>query len=93
MPVEQIAQPSIDEIRRDLKAYEDKYSMSTAAFIAVNGCVDQIDEDDAVEWLYRAEQLRVLEEPVAHSPYSRNERPKELKNCSDASELMVKLAA
>jgi len=93
MPVEQVKAPSIAEVRRDLKAYEEQYAMSTAEFQAKCGCDDRIDEDDAVEWLYRAEQLRVLEEGDARSPYARAERRELRQSNATVAELMDRLAA
>lgn len=93
MPVQQLAPPSVADIRRDLFNLEQKYSTSTAAFVAADGYVPGIDEEDAVEWLYRAEQLRVLEEPEVFSPYSRTERATTLKGCTNVMEVMDQLAA
>jgi hypothetical protein len=90
MPVEQFAPPTIDEIRRDLAAYEQRYNMSTSEFLKRDGCVVGIDEDDAVEWLYRAEQIRFLQEQAVVSPYAHLEHAVPLKTCTDT---MDRLAA
>jgi hypothetical protein len=93
MPVEQLAPPTLTEVERDIAVYEDRYQMTTADFLAADGCVSGIDEDDAVEWLYRAEQRRVLQEPEFSSPYSRCDRAKPLNGCTNVMDVMDRLAA
>jgi hypothetical protein len=39
-----------------------------------------MDEDEAVEWLYLAEQRKLLQEVTASCPYSRTRAGKPLKN-------------
>jgi hypothetical protein len=80
MPVQQLASPSITDIVRELTSYEEQYGVSTDDFLAAEGRLPEIDEDDAVEWLYRIEQLRVLREVDCMHPYSRLERGTSLKN-------------
>lgn len=80
MPVQQLAPPTMIEIARELASYEEQYQITTAAFLSKGGCIPEIDEDDAVEWLYRVEQLRVLQQLDSMRPYSRVERGTSLKN-------------
>jgi len=80
MPVQQIAPPTIIEIARELASYEEQYGITTAKFLEEDCRIPEIDEDDAVEWFYRVEQLRVLQEVDCMRPYSRVERGVSLKN-------------
>lgn len=93
MPVEQLAPPTISEIARELTSYEEQYGITTAEFLAEDGRFPEIDEDDAVEWLYRVEQLRVLQDIESMRPYSRSERGVSLKNCNSVMDCMDCLAA
>lgn len=93
MSVEQLAPLSIEEIRRELASYEEQYQVSTSTFLEKDGCIPGIDEDDAVEWLYRVEQLRVLQEPKVVSPYARSVDASPLKGCMDVIEVLDRLAA
>ena len=62
MPVQQLPPPTIAEVEKDIADYERKYNMTTAAFLALTEADPSIDEDDAMEWAYRAEQLAALRE-------------------------------
>lgn len=90
MSVHQLVPPTISEIARELASYEEQYGITTAAFLAADGSIPDVDEDDAVEWLYRVEQLRVLQQADSVSPYSRVERGISLKNCDS---MLDRLAA
>lgn len=74
MPVQQLSPPTITEILRELTSYEEQYGVSTAMFLTAEESLPEIDEDDAVEWLYRAEQLRVLRDADRVRSYSHLER-------------------
>ncbi len=91
MSVQQLAPPTIIEIARELREFEERNHMTTTEFLAVSGRVPEMDEDEAVEWFYRAEQLRVLQELGGGNRYSRSGR--ELSNCDSVIDLMDCLAA
>ncbi len=80
MPVQQLAPPSVAEITRELALYEKRYNTTTAVFLESEGAIPEIDEDDAVEWQYRVEQLRALQQTEAARPYSRARRGVSLEN-------------
>jgi hypothetical protein len=90
MPVQQLAPPTIDEIVADIKDFERKYGVSTLDFLKVDGDIDSVDEDDAIEWLYRVEQFRTLQS--RNSP-TRTERATSVGECISVSDAMEKLAA
>ena len=90
MSVQQLAPPTRSEIARELAFYENRYQITTAAFLAEEGCIPDIDEDDAVEWLYRIEQLRVLQQVDLRRPYSCAVRVQSLEN---RESMMDRLAA
>jgi hypothetical protein len=80
MPVQQLAPPTLNEISQETARFEERFGVSTAEFLANENALPEIDEDDAVEWLYLAEQLKALQQVAAASPYARNEVGKALKN-------------
>jgi hypothetical protein len=90
MSVQQIAPLTLGEIVEDLRKFEKAYNISTVAFVAADGLIEEVDEDDAVEWLYRVEQFRTLQQ----SPKtSRTERATSVGGCVSAVKAMEELAA
>ncbi|MGD0521006.1 MAG: hypothetical protein ABSA48_07095 [Terracidiphilus sp.] len=89
MSVQQLAPLTISEIARELAFYEVQYGTTTAAFLAAEGHIPEIDEDDAVEWFYRVEQLRVLRLVDSKCPYSRIERGTPLENCDNMMDCLA----
>ncbi len=60
MTVEQRKPLTLEEVVQELREFEEKYSMSTAEFQAKLGLDFRVEDDDAMDWLYRAKQLLVL---------------------------------
>ncbi len=77
MPIQQLAPPTLNEINQELAQFEGRFHISTEEFLASEQHGAQIDEDDAVQWLFLVEQRRVLRA----NPYLRSETGKSLKNC------------
>lgn len=92
MPVEQIAPPTLAEIAQNLKEYEKKYRISTVDFLEVDGEIAEVDDDDAMEWLYLVEQFRSLQQG-RNVQTSRTERATSVRGCISANDAMEKLAA
>jgi hypothetical protein len=93
MPVQQLAPPTLNEIVDDLRGFERKYQISTVDFLAKDGLILEVDDDDAVEWLYRVEQFRALQQGRSGYPGSRTERATSLNSCTDVIDVMDQLAA
>jgi hypothetical protein len=89
MSVQQLAPPTRSEIMRELAFYENQYQITTDAFLAAEGRIPEIDEDDAVEWHYRVEQLRVLQQIESSRPYSCAVRVQSLKNCESMMDCLA----
>jgi hypothetical protein len=89
MPIHQLAPPTITDVVRELTSYEEQYGISTEKFLEADGRFPEIDEDDAVEWLYRAEQLRVLRDFENLRPYSSLERGMSLENDECSQDLLA----
>ena len=88
MPVEQLATPTISEIGRELAAYQEQYGITTEQFLAGEG-VCEVDEDDANDWYYRVEQLRVLRQVQFVHPYAQVEKGTSLKNCDSKMDCLA----
>ena len=94
MPVQQLASPTLSDVVSDLREFERKYGITTLDFLAKDGLIPEVDDDDAVEWLYRVEQFRVLQqEKGGTSGPSRTERATSLKASTDVIDVMDQLAA
>jgi hypothetical protein len=91
MPVQQTAPLTLDEIVGEIREFERKYNISTVTFVAADGEIDEVDEDDAVEWLYRVEQFRTLQRPTRQT--SRTERATSVSGCVSEIKAMEELAA
>ena len=93
MSVQQLAPPTLDEIVDDLKEFEKRYGISTVDFVAQNGMVSAVDDDDATEWLYRVEQFRTIQQR-RYTP-SRIEHATSVSTCTttNANDVMEQLAA
>jgi hypothetical protein len=61
MPVQQLIPPTIAEVEQSIASFERQYGITTPDFLASTNSTF-IDDDDAVEWLYCVEQLKVLRE-------------------------------
>lgn len=93
MPVQQLAPPTLNDIVSDLQEFERKYGITTVDFLAKDGLVSEVDDDDAVEWLYRVEQFRVLQQRSSGYAASRTERATSVKDSTDVIDVMDQLAA
>lgn len=89
MPIVQLAPRTLVEICEDITAFERRFNLSTADFIAMDSRLPEIDEDEAVEWLYLAEQRTALQETSARRPYLRCAVGKTLKNNQCSMDLLA----
>jgi hypothetical protein len=80
MPIQQLAPRTFNEICLEIAELEARFQLTTAEFLALQSPLPGIDEDEAVDWLYLAEQRRTLHEVAARQPYLRTEAGKPLKN-------------
>ncbi|MFP5276767.1 MAG: hypothetical protein ACLGPM_06610 [Acidobacteriota bacterium] len=83
MPIQKLTPPTLDEINRAIAGFEERSQMTSEDFVQMEQPVSQLDEDDAVEWLYLIEQRRALRNAARVQPYSRSQAGKSLKNCHD----------
>lgn len=89
MPVQLLAPPTISEIALELAEFERQYHISTNAFIEAEGRIPEVDEDDAVEWLYCWAQFLALQGSQVGCAYSHAERGAKLKNCERVMDLLA----
>ena len=71
MSMQELAPPTIQEIERDLAAFETQYGIKTVDFVEAGCCGHGVDEDDAVNWSYLVEQLKFFRRGEVISSYSR----------------------
>ena len=82
--------PTIESVTREIEAFESLYSIDTEELVLHEGRVPAVDREDAVDWLYLYEQLRVLRELAVESLYSGSQHTVLLQNAYCSPE---KLAA
>lgn len=80
MPVQQVAPPTFNDISQEIARFEDRFGISTAEFLAAANPLPQMDEDDAVEWQYLAEQRKALQQVASAFLYSHAAVGKTLRN-------------
>jgi hypothetical protein len=93
MPVQQLALPTLNEVANELREFERKYGITTVDFLEKDGLLSDVDDDDAVEWLYFVEQFRVLQQTKGGSSDTRTEHATSLNSRANVTEVMDCLAA
>jgi hypothetical protein len=58
MPIQRRNAPTYESVSFKIRTYEQDYQMTTEEFLIE--CPERVDEDDAMEWRFLAEQRRVL---------------------------------
>jgi hypothetical protein len=78
--------PTIESVTREIEVFESRYGIETEQLVQHEGRIPAVDPEDAVDWLYLYEQLRVLRELAVESLYSGSRHTEPLKNayCSPA---------
>jgi len=82
--------PTIESVTREIESFENRYGIETDELVLHEGRMSQVDREDAVDWLYLNEQLRVLRELAVESLYSGGQHTVLLNNAYSSPE---KLAA
>jgi hypothetical protein len=62
MPIKRGPEVTIESVTSKLKSFERRYELATDDFVKFAQLGENVRESDAIEWLYLAEQLRVLSE-------------------------------
>ena len=81
--------PTLTGVARQLAAFERQYSISTADFTADDERSNDVDEDDAMQWMYLLEQLSALQEAAVGRLYSAVSFREPLRNEENSPELLV----
>ncbi len=72
--------PTIESVTREIEAFESRYGLETEVLVQHEGRIAEVDREDAVDWLFLYEQLRVLRELAVESLYSGSHRVVLLQN-------------
>jgi hypothetical protein len=72
--------PTIDSVTREIEAFEARYGIETEELVLHDGRIDRVDSEDAIDWLFLYEQLRVLRELAVESLYSGSRHTVPLQN-------------
>jgi hypothetical protein len=89
MPIQRRNTPTLEGVTRQIEVYEVRYRIDTASFVARDGRVAEVDTEDGMEWLYLAEQQRVLQEAAVESLYSSHYQNELLQNDECCPELLA----
>ena len=61
---------TIESVTREIETFETRYGIDTEELVLHDGRISQVNGEDAVDWLFLNEQLRVLRELAVESLYS-----------------------
>jgi len=89
MPIQRRNAATLSSVTRQIEDFERRYGIETDSFIARRGCVAEVDGEDGTEWLYLAEQLRVLREAAVECLYSSASQADLLQNDESSPELLA----
>ncbi len=91
MQIKRRSMPKIDGVKREMKAFEFRYSITTNEFLRQEFAETPVSEDDAMRWHYLREQLSALQDAAVERLYSALPTGSEarLKNCENSSELLA----
>jgi len=70
MPIQRRSTPTIAGVARHIVAFETRYALDSRVFLARDSRSSHVDEDDAMQWSYLCEQLKVLREDALEVLYS-----------------------
>lgn len=62
--------PTIESVTREIEVFENRYGIETEALVELEGRIPAVESEDAVDWLFLYEQLRVLRELAVETLYS-----------------------
>ena len=62
--------PTIESVTREIEAFENRYGIETEELVMREGRIPEVNGEDAVDWLFLFEQLRVLREMAVESLYA-----------------------
>jgi hypothetical protein len=89
MSIQRRSAPTIAGVARQIAAFEAAYDLDTKVFLIRDFRSCNVDEDDAMEWSYLCDQLRVLREDALESMYAAGEDQVRLENFDDCPELLA----
>jgi len=91
MQIKRRTLPTIEDVTRQMEAFEFRYSISTDDFLRQSSPEIRVNEDDAMQWRYLREQLSALQEAAVERLYSTMPKGSEarLRNCENSSELLA----
>lgn len=72
--------PTIESVTREIEAFEHRYGVDTEELVRLEGRIEAVSSDDAVDWLFLNEQLQVLRELAVESLYAGTAEPVLLTN-------------
>jgi hypothetical protein len=72
--------PTIESVTSEIEAFESRYGIETEELVMREGRIPEVNGEDAADWLFLFEQLRVLREMVVESLYASGQQRVLLQN-------------